>query len=73
MTAGVGGANIGAGLLMLAGSPIVAALVCGVVVQHNQDRPMPRAMYLTLVTGAVALAPALVALLVVLRRITARS
>jgi hypothetical protein len=65
MTKGVS-ANIGAGLLAFGGPPIVSALVCGAVLKQHRDRPMSRARYLALLAAAVALAPALYALLAAL-------
>jgi hypothetical protein len=38
------------------GPLIVAALICGAVVQHNRDKAMPRAKRFTLLFAPVALA-----------------
>ncbi len=67
MTAGVGGANIGAGLLAMFGPWITAGFLMGAIAQQHEFRPMSRRMYAGLLAAAALEAPALFAFLLYLR------
>ena len=59
MTAGVGGANIGAGLLAMAGPVIVAALLVGAVIHQHNFRSLTRRRLAGLLASSALVVPLL--------------
>lgn len=53
MTAGVGGANIGAGLLVMVGPVIAAILLICAIAQQHKHRPMRTRLLAVLVSAAI--------------------
>ena len=68
LTSGVNGANIGGGLLIIAGPVIVSMLLVSALLYERRDSRIPMKVFASMTAAALCLAPLLIAVLASLTR-----